>query len=230
MKDFKTYTSSLLEDKKESKKEKGNKDTSSMSEIGEWTRTKDGWIVRFKVAGNEYVISFSPLDESEKHWKFTYYSLGQRDSSDIKKFGEVSSWVDIWKSLVEIIKDFIRIFKPGTLKFIGMSISKRGSAYRDLFKIYIKEFLNSFRKLGYHATFDYKDLAMAPSFVIRKGDMKEPEKKESEQKVDEHIVKLDNGKYRLVAKKSGRNLGTYDTRAGAEKRERQVQFFSKHKG
>jgi hypothetical protein len=44
----------------------------------------------------------------------------------------------------------------------------------------------------------------------------------------EDIRKVKGG-YRLVSKKSGRNLGTYPTRAGAEKRERQVQYF-KHKG
>jgi RNA polymerase sigma factor (sigma-70 family) len=43
-------------------------------------------------------------------------------------------------------------------------------------------------------------------------------------KVNEIIRKLDNGKYRLYSH-SGKNLGTYDTRAGAEKRERQVQYF-----
>ena len=47
-------------------------------------------------------------------------------------------------------------------------------------------------------------------------------------KFSEHIVKVDGG-FRLVSKKSGRNLGTYPTRAGAEKRERQVQYF-KHVG
>lgn len=41
------------------------------------------------------------------------------------------------------------------------------------------------------------------------------------------IKKVKEG-YRLVSKK-GKNLGTYDTKAGAEKRERQVQYF-KHKG
>ena len=46
--------------------------------------------------------------------------------------------------------------------------------------------------------------------------------------LDETIVKVD-GKYRLVSKKTGRNLGTYDTKAGAMKRERQVQYF-KHMG
>jgi len=45
--------------------------------------------------------------------------------------------------------------------------------------------------------------------------------------VEEDIRKVKGG-YRLVSKKSGKNLGTYPTRAGAEKRERQVQYF-KHK-
>ena len=40
----------------------------------------------------------------------------------------------------------------------------------------------------------------------------------------EHIVKT-NGGYRLVSKKTGKNLGTYPSRAGAERRERQVQYF-----
>ena len=44
----------------------------------------------------------------------------------------------------------------------------------------------------------------------------------------EHIVKVKDG-YRLVSKKSGKNLGTYPTRAGAEQREREVQYF-KHAG
>lgn len=44
----------------------------------------------------------------------------------------------------------------------------------------------------------------------------------------EHIVKIGN-RYRLVSKSSGKNLGTYDTKAGAAKRERQVQYF-KHVG
>lgn len=42
--------------------------------------------------------------------------------------------------------------------------------------------------------------------------------------VQEHIVKVKGG-YELRSKKTGRNLGKYPTRAGAEKRERQVQYF-----
>lgn len=46
--------------------------------------------------------------------------------------------------------------------------------------------------------------------------------------MNEHIVKVGAG-YRLVSKKTGKNLGTYSSKAGAEKRERQVQYF-KHMG
>jgi len=46
--------------------------------------------------------------------------------------------------------------------------------------------------------------------------------------LQERIVKV-GSKYRLVSKASGKNLGTYPTHAGAERRERQVQFF-KRKG
>lgn len=49
-----------------------------------------------------------------------------------------------------------------------------------------------------------------------------------EDEVEEHIVKA-GSQYRLVSKHGGKNLGTYPTKAGAEKRERQVQYF-KHMG
>ena len=43
----------------------------------------------------------------------------------------------------------------------------------------------------------------------------------------EHIVKVGN-QYRLVSKSTGKNLGTYPNKEGAEKRERQVQYFKHH--
>lgn len=42
--------------------------------------------------------------------------------------------------------------------------------------------------------------------------------------MDEHIVKTDGG-YKLVSKKSGKNLGTASSLEGIKKRERQVQYF-----
>jgi len=48
------------------------------------------------------------------------------------------------------------------------------------------------------------------------------------------IRKLKSGKYRLYSRKvdprtgKRRNLGTFDTRAAAEKHEREVQYFKRH--
>ncbi len=44
----------------------------------------------------------------------------------------------------------------------------------------------------------------------------------------EHIVKTGD-KYRLISKSTGKNLGTYDTKAGAINREKQVQYFKNAK-
>jgi len=43
----------------------------------------------------------------------------------------------------------------------------------------------------------------------------------------EHIVKTSSG-YKLVSKSTGKNLGEYPSKEGAEKRERQVQYFKHH--
>ncbi len=48
------------------------------------------------------------------------------------------------------------------------------------------------------------------------------------------IRKLKSGEYRLYSRKTDpdthkrRNLGTFDTRAEAEKHEREVQYFKRH--
>ncbi len=50
------------------------------------------------------------------------------------------------------------------------------------------------------------------------------------------IRKLKDGRYRLYSRKidpktgKRRNLGTFASRAAAEKHERAVQFFKRHKG
>lgn len=50
------------------------------------------------------------------------------------------------------------------------------------------------------------------------------------------IRKLKDGRYRLYSRKMDartgkrKNLGTFSTRAGAEKHEREVQFFKRRKG
>jgi hypothetical protein len=55
-----------------------------------------------------------------------------------------------------------------------------------------------------------------------------------DRKVSAMIRKLPSGKYRLYSRKVNpktgrrRNLGTFDTRAAAEKHERAVQYFKRH--
>ena len=63
--------------------------------------------------------------------------------------------------------------------------------------------------------------------IMRKFGKQHPELFSQAPMVDETIRRI-GSRYRLVSKKTGRNLGTYDTRAEAEKREQQVQYF-KHK-
>src|ERR1017187_10361003 len=43
--------------------------------------------------------------------------------------------------------------------------------------------------------------------------------------ISEHIVKLSDSKLQLFSKKANKNLGTYDSLSGAEKRERREQYF-----
>jgi hypothetical protein len=56
----------------------------------------------------------------------------------------------------------------------------------------------------------------------------------SPKKEDEMIRKLKSGQYRLYSRKVNpetgkrRNLGTFDSRAAAEKHEREVQYFKHH--
>ena len=52
----------------------------------------------------------------------------------------------------------------------------------------------------------------------------QPTQDMSEDSLPEHIVKVSGG-YELKSKHGDKNLGKYPTRAGAEKRERQVQYF-----
>jgi len=47
---------------------------------------------------------------------------------------------------------------------------------------------------------------------------------EGVESIDEHIVKK-GSKWCLKSKKSNKNLGCYDTKKGAKKREKQVQYF-----
>jgi uncharacterized protein YycO len=105
-----------------------------------------------------------------------------------------------------------RIGAKGTLKKYGQPM---------IFKAIMR------RKQTNEATVYYKAIGKRVKAVSRTSAMGDGGDG-SEQVQRESIVKRDGG-YRLVSKKSGKNLGTYPTRAGAERREQEVQYF-KHKG
>ena len=44
------------------------------------------------------------------------------------------------------------------------------------------------------------------------------------------MIRKQRGKYVVLSEKTGRKFGTYDTKAEAEKRLRQVEFFKHAKG
>jgi len=154
----------------------GEDPESKSEDIGNFIKTNNGYKLNFTHNGKDYILSLSPLDSAKEHFKFTYYVNGMKDSSDIDKFGSSHDWLAIWSIVEDALKTFIRRHKPETLKFVGMSASKRPSYFKELFKLLSAEFKNYFRDLGYHSSFDHQDLAASPSLVIRKGDMKEPKK------------------------------------------------------
>ena len=89
-------------------------------------------------------------------------------------------------------------------------------------------FIGSLTNYGWS---EYSDIDLHVSIDFNqfpKENLRECEMKRLKDFINEHIVKV-GSQYRLVSKKSGKNLGTYSTRAGALNRERQVQYF-KSKG
>ena len=106
-----------------------------------------------------------------------------------------------------------RIGAKGTLKKYGQPMIFKAIMHR--------------KKIN-ESTVYYKSIGKRVKAVSRTSAMGDGSDGSSEQIQRESIVKRDGG-YRLVSKKSGKNLGTYPTRAGAERREREVQYF-KHKG
>lgn len=77
----------------------------------------------------------------------------------------------------------------------------------------------------------FTDISDLEDYIQRHGGKYTPPKSfdikqaiDKDQQLDEIIRKVDDDKYRLYSKK-GKNLGTFDSRAGAEKHEREVQYF-----
>jgi hypothetical protein len=92
-------------------------------------------------------------------------------------------------------------------------------SYKEKAQAQVRE-LEPYAKKG-----EYKDIAQRAIDRRQKGLARVPDEQD---KINDHIVKVKGG-YELKSKHGNKNLGKYPTRAGAEKRERQVQYF-KHAG
>jgi len=143
-----------------------------------------GWKAMFNYNEELYILALSPLDPAKKHWKFTYFRQGEKNSSDINKFGTIDDWVNIWEIIFDTIKEFIRIYQPQTLKFIGMTISKRSNYYKELFQLLHSNLKNYFKDVNYITSFDLGDLSLSPSLSIRKNiSEKQDGKKNNNEKI-----------------------------------------------
>jgi hypothetical protein len=75
---------------------------------------------------------------------------------------------------------------------------------------------------------------LPPIVIQNQGESSGPEQDHGSSEEDQMIRKLKSGQYRLYSRKKNpktgrrRNLGTFKSRAAAEKHERAVQYFKHH--
>lgn len=128
-----------------------------------------------------------------------------------------------------VVNTLVKYIKDKDLDWVSFNAKEPNR--RTLYKAMIKKILPLFPGWKAKGPNRSGDFLMYGPF---RADKEYPERddyyeslQEEFKKFSETIRKVKDG-YRLVSKK-GKNLGTYPTRAGAKKRERQVQYF-KHMG
>jgi hypothetical protein len=183
MKSFKN----LLEEKESDNKEEPEKQDTPPSKKGpskdSWIRTKTGWLIRFLAGNKDYTLKLISQPGAESNWTFVWYHTGEGVSSNITKFGNIDEWPALLPNIMDILKDFIRIYSPKRISFIGFTYKSNQVYYRAFWKL-MKQFRYTFRGLGYKSSFDAGNFEAAPSYVISKlseqpaKDNKEAEKKD----------------------------------------------------
>ena len=134
------------------------------------------------------------------------------------------------------VKDIVK----STVKKTDLTAAKTGSDPRDGWSssgagggIAIPESIISnradllkkfYQSKGYNINYVSKNKRVAQSKMGDFDKWKRDHGINEDDQVDEHIVKTDGG-YKLVSKKTGKNLGTASSLAGIKKREAQVQYF-----
>jgi hypothetical protein len=138
-------------------------------------------------------------------------------------FDSLSGPAGVKKALDYAVK-YLGVVGPGLAKSPSVPQNKQGVAevsdatkqsYKEKAQAQVRE-LEPYAKKG-----EYKDIAQRAIDRRQKGLARVPDEQD---KINDHIVKVKGG-YELKSKHGNKNLGKYPTRAGAEKRERQVQYF-----
>ena len=149
-------------------------------------------------------VPFVPIPPVVSEWEFGFGRYGSSEwgsEGTDAIVGGTGAEIAILSTVVAILKTFFQIARPNMVYYRAKEPSRA--------RLYSR--------------FIQRVASLIPGYVGKEVRPKEYEIRPAHA-VKEHIVKV-NGKWRLMSKTSGKNLGTYDTKAGAEKREREVQYF-----
>ena len=141
-------------------------------------------------------------------WEFGFGQYDPKDAAwnsmvpgNDSIIGHTGVEIPVFATVTAILKQFVHIVGPKAIVYSAKDPSRR--------RLYAR-----FTRLIQHIIPGYTGREVSPGqYKIQRNDT-----------MKESIVKTGD-QYKLVSKSGGKNLGTYDTKAGAEKRERQVQYF-----
>lgn len=131
-----------------------------------WIRTETGWLVRFIAGGKDWTLRLI-ADSGEKNWSFSWYKTGEATSNSINKLGLRSDWADILEEIIKLLREFIRLYIPQSIRLSGLTYKSNTIYYRYFYKL-MKSYRFIFRKNGYKTSFDPGNFEKAPVFIISK--------------------------------------------------------------
>lgn len=164
------------------------------------------WVTKHTNHDSRPGVPGPPPTPSE--WEFGFGQYDPKDAAwnsmapgNDSIIGHTGVEIPVFATVTAILKQFIHIVGPKAIVYSAKDPSRQ--------RLYTR-----FTRLIQHIIPGYTGREVSPGqYKIQRNDT-----------MKESIVKTGD-QYKLVSKSGGKNLGTYDTKAGAEKRERQVQYF-----
>jgi hypothetical protein len=164
------------------------------------------WVTKHSTSNVRRGVPGPPPRPTEWEFGFGQYDIKDADWTSPTPgidtiIGRTGIEIPVFATVLAILKQFVHQVHPEKIVYSAKDPSRQ--------RLYAR-----FTKLAQRIIPGYTGREVSPGqYEIQSNDT-----------LKEHIVKVD-GKYRLVSKTSGKNLGTYDNKADAEKREREVQYF-----